>query len=366
MISTDSSKPVTRRYPLGAVLVALALSLTGLDVHAGDPAIAESLFRQGKDLMKQGDYGKACPKLAESQRLDPASGTMLAVALCHEKEGKLATAWAEYFEADALARQDGRTARSEAAQKRAAALEPQLAKLEIVVDEATGKVPGLQIRLDGVVLQSAVWSTAMPVDPGEHSVEVTATHKQPWQTTVAFTEPAQHQQIAIGPLEDLPPEPLETEGPKPLADEGQESSGATWVVGGILGGLGVAAMGVGTFFGVRALDQIGEAQDRCSVDQCTDPEAVDLNDSGALSADLSTGLLIGGGVATAAGIALLLTAALQEGESSEAASADPIAFGLRPLVMPASAALDGGGGPAMAAHSSAQVHGAVVVCGGVW
>jgi len=348
------------------LLVALALSLTGVDAHAGDTAIAESLFREGKVLMKQGDYSKACPKLAESQRLDPASGTMLAVALCHEKAGKLATAWAEYLEADALARQDGRAARSEAAQKRAAALEPKLAKLEIVVDGATGELAGLQIRLDGILLQQAVWSTAMPVDPGEHSLEATATDKKPWQTTVTFTAPAEQQQITIGPLEDLPPSPIEKEAPKPTPDEVPESSDATWVAGGILGGLGLAALGVGTFFGVRALDQIGEAQERCTVDHCTDPEAIDLNDSGALSADLSTGLLIGGGVATAAGIALLLTAALQEGESSEAVSADHGSFRIAPLVGPARAVSLASAHQGIGAHSLAKLHGGVVMWGGLW
>ncbi|MBW2453600.1 MAG: hypothetical protein JRI68_03780 [Deltaproteobacteria bacterium] len=342
----------------------IVLSLASADARAGDPAIAESLFRDGKKLMKAGDYGKACPKLAESQRLDPASGTMLAVALCHEREGKVATAWAEYLEADAMARQAGRAARSQAAQKRAAALEPLLAKLELVVDDALRDLPSLQIRLDGVVLESAVWDTAVPVDPGERQIEATAEGKKPWQGSVTITKPAERASITIGPLDDLPPEPAEQSAPPPVVEP--EESTTLWVAGGVVGGLGVAALGVGTFFGVRALDQIGEAQDRCSADLCTDPEAVDLNNSGALSADLSTGLLIGGGVATAAGVALLIAAGLDDGEDSSADSAGPRAFRILPLVEAGDGPSRNGGRHAIARGDGGDLQGVFVTYGGVW
>ncbi len=365
MTSTVSSKPGTRRGPGGALLVATFLSLVSADARAGDTAIAESLFREGKALMKAGDYGKACPKLAESQRLDPASGTMLAVALCHEKEGKVATAWAEYLEADAMARRKGQTARSEAAQKRAAALEPLLAKLEIVVDDALRALPGLQIRLDGVVVESAVWGSAVPVDPGKREIEARAEGKKPWQGTVAITKPAEQASITIGPLDDLPPEPPQQPAlPPPVAES--EDSTALWVAGGVIGGLGVVALGVGTFFGVRALDQIGEAQDRCPGDRCTDPEAVDLNDSGALSADLSTGLLIGGGGATAAGVALLVAAGLDDGEAGEADSAALQTFLILPLVEARGASPQSWGHHDSARGDGADLQGVFVTCGGVW
>jgi hypothetical protein len=51
---------------------------------AGDPVLAEALFHDGKAQMKKGNYAAACPKLAESYKQDPATGTLLALAVCQD------------------------------------------------------------------------------------------------------------------------------------------------------------------------------------------------------------------------------------------------------------------------------------------
>src|SRR6266446_6820357 len=98
---------------------------------AVDKSLATQLFKEGRMLVDQGKVAEGCRKLEESQRLDPGGGTLLNVALCHEKEGRSATAWTEFTEALGIAKKDDRAQRIELAQTHIAALEPTLSLLVI-------------------------------------------------------------------------------------------------------------------------------------------------------------------------------------------------------------------------------------------
>src|SRR5882757_7685464 len=91
--------------------------------QSADKATAEVLFNQGRALLAEGKLAEACPKLAESLRLDTGIGTMLYLAECYERSGKTASAWAEFREAQATASKEG-DAREHIAKDRADLLEP--------------------------------------------------------------------------------------------------------------------------------------------------------------------------------------------------------------------------------------------------
>src|SRR3954470_6972294 len=156
------------------------------DARASPPAVlapAEALFREGKRLLEAGDPLAACPKLVESLRLDRATGTLLALARCHELEGRLASARAEYLEVMARSRRERRADREQAARQGGQALDGRISTLTIVVPAALANVPGLRIERDGVALDAAAWAAPVPVDPGLHVVRATAPARSPWSTS---------------------------------------------------------------------------------------------------------------------------------------------------------------------------------------
>ena len=214
-------------------------------------AVAEGLYRQARDLMAAGKYDEACPKFAESQRLDPATGTLLNLASCHEKQGKLATAWIEYSDALAAARRDQREDRVEYARQRTAELEPKLSRLTLLLD-AGADHPGLALELDNAALGRAVVGAPMPVDPGAHVIKASAPGKKPWTQTIEIGALADQKALTIPPLEDAPPEatavqpgagnvslpapgaPRDELGPRPVPT-------SVYLAGGITLALGVGA-----------------------------------------------------------------------------------------------------------------------------
>ncbi|HKO90379.1 MAG TPA: hypothetical protein VJU61_04460, partial [Polyangiaceae bacterium] len=117
------------------LLATALLALRGASAAAQttDPVTAEVLFQEARALLQAGQLDQACPKFIESHRLDPATGTLLAVATCHERQGKLATAWSEFTKAAGRARQESSEDRVSLAVQRADELQPRLSTLSISV-----------------------------------------------------------------------------------------------------------------------------------------------------------------------------------------------------------------------------------------
>ena len=109
-LMTRSLRPPTPGRALG---LGLALALADALARAQEPpsAMAEALSQQGRELLRAGRYAEACPKLAESHRIDPRLGTLMNLALCHEKSGKIASAWAAYTSAMTIAHREGQKER---------------------------------------------------------------------------------------------------------------------------------------------------------------------------------------------------------------------------------------------------------------
>jgi tetratricopeptide (TPR) repeat protein len=163
---------------------------------------ADALFHRGKERLAAGDYAEACPLLAESYSLDPASGTLLALAVCHEREGKLATAFTEYGEVAVRSRAERRKDRAGAARDKAAELEGKLSHLTIDAAQlAQERAP--EVRLDGELLGPERLGTPLVLDGGVKQIEVSAHGKQAWSTSVTLAESGDAITLAIPALAPL-------------------------------------------------------------------------------------------------------------------------------------------------------------------
>src|SRR5260221_208371 len=104
--------------------VLLALSL-GTVPAFGQSTEANILFDEGRKAMASRDYLQAIEKLQQSQKLDPAVGTLLNLAESFATLGRSASAWSAYRDAASLAASTKQVEREKYATKKAQELEPQ-------------------------------------------------------------------------------------------------------------------------------------------------------------------------------------------------------------------------------------------------
>ena len=303
----SASDPVARR---GVGLAIVAAVACGSAHAAADPPgsapgapgqrpLAEALFHDGKKLLREGKVAEACRKLEESYKLDPAAGTLLNLATCHEKEGRTATAWAEYKSSVEMARKANRPDRAKLAEKGVAALEPKLSRITLTV--GAGSPAGLVVKIDGTELGPGALDTPMPIDPGSHPVIATAPDMQPFETTIEIAPGDTARTFAVPPLVPVPkPEPR-------IAEEAPPPGRWRLPVGLGVGAVGLVALGVGIGFGARALSLGSESKDKCQGGVCTQ-EGYRAWQDGRAAATTADVMLVVGGVAVAAGIVLVATA----------------------------------------------------------
>jgi len=165
------------------------------ELSAADQAIALALFSEGKELAAQHDLARACAKFEAADRLTHWLGVELNLADCYDRLGRTASAWIVFLKAADHADGD-HDPRGPYARERARSLEPLLARVALSTTAALH--PGLEIRIDHVALAGSALGIALPLDPGEHVIEVTAPGHTAWThhlslapgTTIAVALPA--------------------------------------------------------------------------------------------------------------------------------------------------------------------------------
>jgi hypothetical protein len=289
-----------------ALLLLLRSSPVAAETTASQRASAEALFQQATQLMDEKRYAEACEKLAGSQDLDPALGTMLYLADCYEHAGRSASAWALFHEAADTAQRAGQLDRQRIALERATSLEERLSKLEVRVPAAR-QVAGLELLINGALVPRASWNTGLPVDPGPTRIEARAPGKKSWTVTLAVAEGPSSQAVEVQKLAD---------GPRPAAppvtgrSEAPRGGSSQRTVGWVMSAAGVVALAASSYFGYRAYALNKKSKAECRADEpnaCT-PDGVALREDAKTAGALSTIGTVTGGLLVASGITLVATA----------------------------------------------------------
>ncbi len=257
--------------------VALAWTCFGSSLAHAQSAVpenqvlAQSLFDDAVALMRDGRYVEACPKFAESHRLDPAGGTVINLAYCLEKQKKLASAYAAYSDAVSFAIRDGRKEREATARERVQAIAPLLSRIAVRV-AGPSQVEGLEVFLDGTALRPAAWGGS-PVDPGEHRVRATAPGRREWVETLTVDTEGQTREVVVPVLSLLPAAPavVPPQPTTPTTPAPDERPASNWrrPAAIVSFGVGGAALGVGLVTGALAISRHNASNRDCPSGNCT-------------------------------------------------------------------------------------------------
>jgi hypothetical protein len=245
------------RWPSGWCCAA-ALLLAGSAAGQAPPE-ADLLYEEGTRLLEQGDVDRACPKLAESHRLDPAAGALLALARCHEKAGRLATAWSTYGEAATLARAKSDTTREAAARNQMDLLKPRLPRLIVRLAPGWDSVRDAVIERNGIPVRLAEVGTPLLVDPGLVVIEARGAGIAAQRREAQAIE-AQAVEVRLDP-------PARVAATVPTTDPADHGGGldapplASWIAAGV----GVVGIGLFTGFGIASADAASQ------LDACRNP-----------------------------------------------------------------------------------------------
>jgi hypothetical protein len=315
---------ITRdRFALVALVALVALaSIAPSRAFAESDDEATRLFKQGKSLLADGHIAEACAAFDKSDAIAPSIGNLLNLGECREQNQQIATAYAAFQRAAALAqRTPNEHARADEARRRAGYLQPRLSYLTISVAEGS-LIDGLTIARDGAPVERAYWNQGVPVDGGTYVIEARVPGQEAWRTSVMIPPENGRVSVEIPRLKSLDalsgaiePSRAAHREARAAVDEVEtvETASAPHassrftrlrVVALGLGAASVAAFGTATYAGLSARSASADAWARCPSEPCTDPEGLRLGERAHDRARLTNIALGVGAVTTAAAVTL--------------------------------------------------------------
>jgi hypothetical protein len=273
---------------------------------------AAKLFDEAKALMDKSNFPEACPKLAESEGLDPQVGTLLNLAVCYELTHMTASACATWRDAAAAAGARGQAERAELGRERAERACSQAPQIVVNVTPQAGEAT-IAVTLANAALPREQWGVPTKLDPGEYEVRATESGHQPWSARFVVDEA--HAPVVTVPALTPLPAPASTPAEGPAAPTRSRALvTAAWVSAGI----GVAAVGVGVGFGVAAMNSVDASNEsgRCVGNNCNAEGSSDRDRARHQATVADVGFIAGGAALISGAVLWVVASHLPKASSS--------------------------------------------------
>jgi hypothetical protein len=335
------NQPLTKRAALAPSFIALAALLysnvaQAEDAGAAEVAAARALAVEGVKLAQAERCDDALDKLDRAQKLKHSPIVLRHLGECQIKLGR----WVEGSESlRKLLREpppeDASPALEQAYESAAATLrdvKSRIPSMKIVV--SAPRDTDLVVTVDGREVADSVVGVALPADPGDHTVEVTApgflaatssVKLAPSATQTVTLElkrdPNARPASSAAPLANKPVAPAAGAKPRARAsDPSSEGTGSSTgkTLGYVSYGVAVAGLGVGIAFGQSAMQDERSLRDACPGRVCS-PEEKDSLEFAKTKGTIATIGFATAGAGVALGTVFLLTA--PSSSSSATASA---------------------------------------------
>ncbi len=283
------------RYVFVATCAVLLLGATPARAQSdSERAVARDLFHEADELQRAGHYPDALARFEKAQRLVSAPTNLVRIAQCDAALDHLLEAAEAYRAAIRTPLPpDAPTALSRAqdqAREELALLEPRVPKVTLAITPPNAA--GLEIHIDGHVLNVAAVGQPVPLDPGSHVIAISAGRA----CAERHIELQEHDVKRVTVVLD---ERAELSGP-PAARPPYLAIG--------LGAAGAVGLVVGAVFGLKASSAYHDALDHHCPTGPTSCDAIGVSEGrdAHSNAAVSTVAFIAGGALAASGAVLYL------------------------------------------------------------
>jgi hypothetical protein len=278
---------------------------------AQETAAARTLAVDGVKLAQADQCGEAIDKLDRAEKLKHSAIVLSHLGQCQVKLGK----WVEGSESlRKMVREplpENPSPALEEAHRKAQAtlrdLKPRIPSVRIMV--AAPREANVTLKMDGQEVPNTVIGVALPADPGDHVIEVSAPGylraSAPLKLAAGASASVQlelkRDPAAVEARPEAAPTPqqkpvhLQDRAPAPLATSEERASGAGKVLAYVAYGVGAAGLGVGIGFGAAASGDESSLRTSCPNRVCA-PDREDELSSAQTKGTISTiGFAVAGG-----------------------------------------------------------------------